>query len=179
MVQGIGIGTVSNQTVAWLAQHSGHWTIDGQDLATGRTFSSVLYTASDPAHVPSDLLLSGHLAVWTEWQPDQSVMIRAKDLTTGRLTRVATLLKDHYNPQYGPHVALSGSLVAWDQAQNPIGSPAPNFDIFAQDLCVGRTMRITTDPHDQLWPAANGTTIVWEDFRTGTWSVYGATVRLP
>ena len=173
------IGAGSDQTVVWLAQHSGRWTIDGKDLTTGRTFSSDLYTASDPAHVPSDLLLSGHLAVWTDWRPDHSVVIRAKDLTTGHMTRVAILPKDHYNPQYGPHVALSGYLVAWDQAQNRVGSPTPNFDIFAQDLRVGRTMQITTDAHDQLWPAANGSTIVWEDFRTGTWSVYGATVRLP
>lgn len=179
VVRGIGGGAVSDQTVVWLAQHRGRWTIDGKDLATGRAFSSALDTASAPGHRPSDLLLSGHRAVWTELQPDHSVAILAKDLATGHVTSVTAIPDGHYNPQYGPHVAFSGDLVAWDQAGNPVGSPTPNYDIFARDLRVGRTMRITTDAHDQLWPATNGKTIVWEDVRTGTWSVYGATVRLP
>lgn len=175
---GVGAAAVSGQTVAWLAKHNATWTIDGKNLITGRAFSTPLYAAGDPAHVPSDLLLDGHLAIWTDWQPDHSVVILGKDLATGRFSRVATIPEGHYNPQYGPHVALSGTLVAWDQAQNRLWPTAPNFDIYAHDLRSGRTVRVTTERHDQLWPAISGATIVWEDARTGAWSVRGATLAL-
>jgi len=78
------------------------------------------------------------------------VAILAKDLATGHVTRVTAIPEGHYNSQCGPHVAFSGDLIAWDQASNLVGSPTPNYDIYARDLRDDRLVRITTESHDQL-----------------------------
>jgi beta propeller repeat protein len=65
--------------------------------------------------------------------------------------------------------------VVWEQAGN-LSSRTPNFDIYGKDLFTGQTFQITRDFHDQKEPAISGKTVVWQDFRHGRPSIYGASL---
>ena len=169
------LSAIRGPLVVWVDGRQGGESIYGQDLRTGRAFPIVL-SKQTHGHV-QDPKISGHIVIWTDWnwnQARQPASIEARDVVSGRRFHVTTLPYGHFNPQQGPATALSGHTVVWEQAGN-LSSRTPNFDIYGKDLLTGQTFQITRDFHDQKEPAISGTTVVWQDFRHDTPSVYGAT----
>jgi beta propeller repeat protein len=170
------LSAISGPLVVWVDGGAGGESIYAHDLRTGREFP-VVVSKQTHGHV-QDPKISGHLVIWTDWnwnQARQPAYIEALDVGRGRRFHVTTLQYGHFNPQQGPATALSGHIVVWEQAGN-LSSRTPNFDIDGKDLLTGQTFQITRDPHEQKEPAISGKTVVWQDFRHGTPSIYGATL---
>jgi beta propeller repeat protein len=170
------LSAISGPLVVWVDGRQGGDSIYGQDLRTGREVP-VVVSKQTHGHV-QDPKISGPIVLWTDWnwnQARQPAYIEARDVGSGRRFPVTTLRYGHFNPQQGPATALSGHIVVWEQAGN-LSSRTPNFDIYGKDLLTGHTFQITRDPHDQKEPAISGKTVVWQDFRHGTPSIYGATL---
>jgi beta propeller repeat protein len=122
-----------------------------------------------------DPKISGQIVLWTDWnwnQARQPASIEALDVRNGRRFPVAALPYGHFNPQQGPATALSGHMVVWEQSARVWS----RTQIDGTDLLTGQTFQISPDPHEQREPAISGTTVVWQDFRQGTPTVYGTTL---
>jgi beta propeller repeat protein len=170
------LSAISGQLVVWVDGRQSGDSLYGQDLRTGHEFPIAL-SSQTHGHV-QDPKIGGHIVIWTDWnwnQAQQPASIEVLDVVSGRRFHVTTILYGHFNPQQGPATALSGHSIVWEQAGN-LSSRTPNFDIYGKDLLTGQTFQVATDVHDQKEPAISGTTVVWQDFRNGTPSVYGTTL---
>jgi len=48
-----------------------------------------------------------------------------------------------------------------------------NWEIYGYDRAAHTEFRITTESHNQVYPAVDWETVVWSDDRNGTWDIYG------
>jgi beta propeller repeat protein len=159
--------------VVWVDGRQGGDSIYAQDLRTGHRFPLVV-SKQTHGHV-HDPKISGPIVLWTDWnwnQARQPAYIEARDLGSGRRFHVATLRYGHFNPQQGSATAISGHIVVWEQSAKVWS----RTQIYGKDLLTDQTFQISRDPHEQREPAISGTTVVWQDFRHGTPSIYGATL---
>lgn len=167
------LSAISGPLVVWVDGRQGGESIYGQDLRTGREFPIVL-SRQTHGHV-IDPKISGHVVLWTDWnwkEARQPAYIEALDVGSGRRFHVTTLQYGHYNPQQGPATAISDHIVVWEQSARVWS----RTQIDGKDLLTGQTFQISQDPHEQREPAISGTTVVWQDFRHGPPSIYGATL---
>ncbi|HVA93066.1 MAG TPA: hypothetical protein VNL71_24870 [Chloroflexota bacterium] len=167
---------ISGHIAVWQESHGDTADIFGEDLSTGRLFPIALH--SGPSDVLQRPIVSGHWVVWVDWNGGpEPATVAGKDLATGRRLPITMIPYGHFNPQFGPDVALSGHIVVWAAAKRAtFGSM--NYDIYGMDLATGRRFPVTSEPHDQILPAISGTIVVWDDARGGRWAIQGAHLPL-
>ncbi|AFV22793.1 cell surface protein [Methanolobus psychrophilus R15] len=64
------------------------------------------------------------------------------------------------------NIVFSDDILVWQDYRNR------NWDIYMYCLSLEEERQITSQPSDQINPAAHGNIIVWQDNRSGNWDVY-------
>jgi beta propeller repeat protein len=154
-----GPPAISGTVVVWQDRRSGDWDIYGKDLRTNREF--IVARHRGRGNYLEKPAVSGRIVVWTSWRSDQSVAIDGVDLSTHHRFTVSVIPPDHYNPQLGPTVAISGRVVVWDQAKGLATSSSADHDILGRDITIGHTFVVTSAKGDQTSPAISGETVMW------------------
>lgn len=164
---------ISGHLVVWQQTRQGGTDIMGRDLAQGRTFVVAAHSQRETSL--RDPVTSANTIIWTAGAADQSVSIEGKNLAGGGRFVVATIPSGRFNPQVGPHVAISGRIVVWDEALTSSPSGVARLSIFGVNLGTGRRFRVAQGMYSAETPAVSGKTIVWVvAHRQRSSDIYGA-----
>ncbi|MBU7011659.1 MAG: hypothetical protein HXS46_13305 [Theionarchaea archaeon] len=151
--------------VVWQDNRNGNWDIYGCNLLTNQEFqiTNSLFDEKYPA-------IHGNIVVWQD-NRNGNWDIYEYDLLTKQEFRITS---STYNQQFP---AIHGDIVVWVDNKN--GNP----DIYGYDRVHSQEFQITTSKCHQQSPAickdmnTNEYTVVWQEWRTDNWSIYGCRLQ--
>ena len=144
--------SASGDIVVWTDSRNGNKDIYAYNLTTQEE-SAITTDPGDQAYAR----IGGNYIVWGD---DNSIM--GYDLTANEEFFIASA----YNGDIYGQPDISGDIVVFNR----------DGDIYGYSLLAKEEFAICTDAALQRNPRISGSIVVWNDFRTGTQSVYGAEI---
>ena len=90
--------------------------------------------------------------------------------TAAHAAQVTSRFSVDVDGKYQFNPTVSGTLVVAQQKD------ASGWNLYGYDLVTHEKFPVCVQPGDQKFPAISGTTVVWQDARSGSADVYGATI---
>ncbi|MBU7013495.1 MAG: hypothetical protein HXS52_12915 [Theionarchaea archaeon] len=157
--------------VVWHGYRNSGNAIYGYDLLTGQEFQIVDVTWS------FDLVLSGKYVVWQDYDSGNQEIYAYNLSSSERTTVFRDLWRWEWSCRSDPmtlrKIAAYDDTVLWASYRDC------NYDIYGYNLATGNQVQITSDLHDQFFPALYKNTAVWMDDRDGNYNVYGYDLDFP
>jgi hypothetical protein len=151
------------RTVVWMESRGGTWDIVGKKVRSGRPFVVARPRGTNALSNPH---VSGNLVIWTRGGlSNAAIAIEGKNLRTGKRYRIARVPQGRYIGWTGPQIAVSGTIVTWDQSTRDLGPHGAPFEVLGKNIATGRLFRVATGSRSASDPSMSGRLIVWQSSR--------------